>query len=111
MTSFTATPLPSTAEAVMWLGYPGPPGSTPGSKKPDPSVESPSTSTPTEHWPSGTVAGVAVVGVAGGGACSLITLTPHELFAFAYSWKVQKVMLSLGSTTVCEKSPQRRGVP
>jgi hypothetical protein len=48
------------------------------------------------------VLGVAVDGVAGGGASSLITLTAQELFAFAYSWNVQKVMLSLGSTTVWE---------
>ena len=46
--------------------------------------------------------GVAVDGVAGGGACSWITWTPHELGSLAYSWKVQKVMLSVGSTIVCE---------
>ena len=63
-------------------------------------------STPTEQFPCATVVagatGVAVDGVAGGGACSWITRTPHELGALAYSWNVQKVMLSVGSTTVWE---------
>ena len=79
----------------MWLEKPAP-----GSKKPEPSVDVPVTSEPIEQLPAATVS--AAEGVAGGGACSWITLTPHELLELAYSWKVQKVMLSLGSTTVWE---------
>ncbi len=81
----------------MRSSYPGP-----GSKNPEPSVEVPVTSTPAEQLPAVTLVGLAPDGVAGGGACSWITLTPQTLVALAYSWKVQKVMLSLGSTTVCE---------
>jgi hypothetical protein len=56
----------------------------------------------TDELPCATFAGEAELGFAGGGARSLITWTPQELVALAYSWKVQKVMLSVGSTTVCE---------
>jgi hypothetical protein len=56
-----------------------------------------------EQDPDSTVSGGATDG--GGGAFSWITLTAQELLAFAYSWKVQKVWLSLGSTTVWSSRP------
>jgi hypothetical protein len=55
--------------------------------------------------------GVQEAGVAGGGASSLVTRTPQELAALQYSWNVQRVWSSEGSTAVAEKSPQRCGFP
>src|SRR5262245_13572782 len=94
------TVAPPLTEALMWLGYPGPPLSAPGSKNPDPADEVPVICTLAEGWPPEMWSGEAAVGVAGGGAFSLITRTPHELVALAYSCKVQKVRLSVGWTTV-----------
>ncbi len=69
-------------------------------------MEVPVISTAVEQLPAVTLVGLAADCVAGGGACSCITRTPQlpcvEPGSSAYSWKVQKVMLSLGSTTVCE---------
>ena len=81
---------------------PGPPLSGPGSKNPEPFVEVPVIVTVTDAWPGRIVLGAAEAGVAGGGAFSWITRTPQSSSALAYSWKVQKVWLSVGSTTVCE---------
>src|SRR3954454_16969071 len=100
MTLLTVTP-PLT-DAAMWLQNPGPPGAEPGSKKPEPVTWVPVICTFTDDCPGATGLGLAVDGVAGGGGCSLITRRPQEFVEFAYSWKVQKVMLSVGSTTVCE---------
>src|ERR671935_262897 len=75
----------------MCLGYPGP-----GSKNPEPLTEVPVIATSTEALPCGTLDGEAELGVAGGGALSLIARTPQESVALAYSWKVQKGMLSFG---------------
>src|SRR6185503_11347046 len=93
----------------MWFGNPGPPVSGPGSKNPEPPVDVPVIVTGTDDWPGRTVLGLADAGVAGGGAFSWITRTPQTLFALAYSWNVQNVWSSVGSTTVWEKSPHRRG--
>ncbi len=60
------------------------------------------TVTLTDARPEATVAGDAEAGVAGGGAFTSITRTPHWLTALTYSWKVQKVMLSVGSIETCE---------
>ena len=76
--------------------------SGPGSKNPESLLDVPVITTEVDVWPCETVAGLAADGVAGGGALSWIARTPQELFAFAYSWKVQKVWLSVGSTTVWE---------
>src|SRR6516164_3898322 len=57
--------------------------------------------------PWATLDGAAEAGVAGGGARSLVTWTPHESVALQNSWNVQMVWSSAGSTTVAEKSPQR----
>jgi hypothetical protein len=100
VTLFTATP-PFTA-AEMWLGKPGPPVSGPGSKNPEPAVDVPVIWTLTDDWPGAIVDGMAEAGVAGGGARSWITRTPHESVASAYSWNVQNVMLSVGSMTIWE---------
>src|SRR5262245_46055140 len=51
--------------------------------------------------------GEAVVTDAGGGALSWIARMAPELVPSQYSWKVQTVMSSFGSTSLCEKSPQR----
>ncbi len=76
--------------------------SGPGSKKPEPLDEVPVTFTVTDGCPGRSVSGEAEAGIAGGGGCSLITRRPQEFVELAYSWKVQKVMLSVGSTTVWE---------
>ncbi len=102
VTELTVTP-PLT-EAAMWLAKPGPPVSGPGSKKPEPDVEVPVTVTETAAWPAAIVGGLAAEGEAGGGARSCVARTPHppKSSMAEYSWNVQKVMSSLGSTTVCE---------
>src|SRR3954451_24260937 len=100
MTLLTTTP--PVTEAEMWSksGYGGP-GSV-VSKEPEPSVGAPVMITATDVSPVWIVLGDADAGVAGGGAFSWMTRTPHELWPFAYSWKVQKVWSSLGSMTVWE---------
>jgi hypothetical protein len=57
--------------AAMRLAKPDP-----GSKKPDPATCVPLIVTFTEAWPDATVGGLAVEGVAGGGAISFTALTP-----------------------------------
>ena len=93
------TITPGVTLAVRRL-YPGPPVSGPGSKKPEPADEVPVMVTfcgDVVTW-----AGTAQLGVAGGGATSLIARTPYELVALVYSWNVHIVMSSLGSTPTCE---------
>ncbi len=83
--------------------------SGPGSKNPEPDDDVPVTMTLTELCPAATLEGDAEEGAAGGGAINLMTRVPHELVALAYSCTVHMVISSVGSTTVCEKSPQRCG--
>src|SRR2546427_4170877 len=93
------TITPGVTVAVRRL-YPGPPVSGPGSKNSEPPDEVPVMVTFCGELV--TWAGTAQLGVAGGGATSLIARTPYELVALAYSWNVHIVMSSLGSTPSCE---------
>src|SRR5262245_29151453 len=83
----------------------------PGSKKPEPATICPVTVTSTDDASAGIVGGVTDEGVAGGGASSRTTRVSHVPSASVYSWIVQNVMSSSGSTSVLEKSPQRRTEP
>src|SRR6266568_2705865 len=47
----TVTP-PPLMDAAIWLGYPGPPVSGPGSKNSEPAVEVPVMTTSTDDWPA-----------------------------------------------------------
>jgi hypothetical protein len=62
----------------------------------------PPSTTATFELPSGREEGVALVGVAGGGARSSVTRTHQELLALHHSWNVQIVWSSFGSTNVAE---------
>jgi len=107
VTLLTVTPPVTAAE--MWFGYPGPPVSGPGSKNPEPADDVPVMITLTELCPVETLEGDAAEGAAGGGAISFMTRVAQELVELAYSCTVHRVMSSVGSITVCEKSPQRCG--
>ena len=65
----------------------------------------------TDACPGAMVDGETDDGVAGGGACNLITRVAHVPSLPVYSWIVQNVMLSSGSICVFVKSPQRRTPP
>src|SRR5262249_14979113 len=94
VTDLTMTALPN--DTLMWLGK-----LAPGSKKPDPTTEVPVIVTVALEV-FGTVAGETDAGVAGAAAGILVAWTAHVSTALADSWKVQSVMSSFGSTTVCE---------
>src|ERR1051326_1374513 len=79
----------------------------PGSKNPEPELELAVIVTAVEAVLTKMLAGLALVGVAGGGAISLVARTAHEFVASANSWNVHIVWSSVGSTTTCEKSPHR----
>ena len=65
---------PFVMDAVRWLNAGTPGRFAPGSKKPEPDTCVPESTTFTVAWPALTSA--SVVGVAGGGAMSLVTRTP-----------------------------------
>src|SRR2546426_1018183 len=89
-TPVTVTP-PETV-APMRLAKPGPPGSEPGSKNPDPEAEVPVIATLTDGSPAQTPDGAAADGVAGGGARSWTTRTAQLFMGLsAYSWTVHTV--------------------
>src|SRR5437867_11420617 len=99
VTPVTVTP-PETVD-VMRLAKPGPPGSEPGSKNPDPEAEVPVIATLTEGSPAQTPEGAAPDGEAGGGASSWTTRTAQLFMGLsAYSCTVHTVLPSLGSTSV-----------
>src|SRR5262245_29281194 len=97
------TDTPPDTSAAMWFAKPGPPGSAPGSKKPEPDDEVPVMTTLTDGRAPQTAAGAADAGAAGGGARSWTTRTA-QLFVgeSAYSCTVQTVWSSFGSTSVNE---------
>jgi hypothetical protein len=99
--------LPVTEEP-MWFVKPGPPVSGPGSKNSEPEVDVPVTVTLTEERPVQTADGEVLTGAAGGGALRWTARTaqlpakPEPAALSAYSWKVQTVWSSFGSTSVNE---------
>ena len=99
VTELTVTP-PLAAAAIRQVPEPGSP-------KPEPDVEVPVNVTTTDVEPALTDVGEVEAGVAGGGARILPTFTPQLFVPSTYSWIVQNVCPSHGSTLVCEKSPQR----
>jgi hypothetical protein len=99
VTEFTVTP-PLTDTAMRHVPEPG-------SQNPEPDVEVPVSTTDTEVAPALIEVGEVEAGVAGGGARILPTLTPQLSVPSVYSWIVQNVWPSHGSTLVWEKSPQR----
>ena len=74
----------------------------PGSQKPEPEDDVPVSVTLVEACPTATAEGLVEAGVAGGGAAILPTLTPQVSVLSTYSWMVQNVWPSQGSTLVCE---------
>src|SRR5262245_12964790 len=86
------TVTPPETEAAMWFAYPGPPGSGPGSKNPEPDEEVPVMTTSTEGRAAQTAAGDAEAGAAGGGARSWTTRIAQLFMGeSAYSTTVQTV--------------------
>src|SRR5579862_4178190 len=92
-TLFTVTPSPFTV-ADSRFGKPWP-----GSKNPELLTDDPVMVTSTVVL-AFTVAGAADDSIAGGGALRWVTRMPHESSATVFSWNVQNVILSVGSTTV-----------
>lgn len=95
VTEFTVKPVPLNAAAMRFANP------APGSKKPVPDADVPVT-TMFPVVPCSIVFGTSVVIAAGAGALICTHLTAQELVALAYSWKVQNVWSSEGSTTVIE---------
>ena len=74
----------------------------PGSQNPEPADDVPVIVTSTDDCPDATFVGLAEAGAAGGGAAILPTFTPQLSVLSVYSWIVQKVCASHGSTLVIE---------
>ena len=94
VTEFTVT-LPSTDAAIRHEPEPG-------SQNPEPADDVPVIVTSTDDCPDATFVGLAEAGAAGGGAAILPTFTPQLSVLSVYSWIVQKVCASHGSTLVIE---------
>ena len=101
------TTTPPVTDAAMWFAYPGPPVSGPGSKNSEPDADVPVRVAETDERPVHTAA-ETLAGVAGGGALSWTARTaqfpakPEPVESNAYSWNVQTVWSSVGSTSVNE---------
>jgi hypothetical protein len=74
----------------------------PGSQKPEPALAVPVSVTLSDDWPAAADAGLAELGMAGAGAAIFPTFTPQLSVPSTYSWIVQNVCLSHGSTLVIE---------
>jgi len=74
----------------------------PGSQNPDPEEDVPVSVTGTDAEPAFTEVGDVDEGVAGGGAMTFPISTPQLFVASTYSWIVQNVWPSQGSTLVWE---------
>jgi hypothetical protein len=94
VTEFTVT-LPSIEAAMRHAPKPA-------SQKPEPELDVPVSVTVADDWPTASEDGLAALGAAGGGAAILPTLTPQLSVLSVYSWIVQNVCWSHGSTLVIE---------